>query len=294
MNLSNLKNLLNQSKISYVDVGASKDILERWKKYKKFLHVYAFEPIYEEYINLKSKTKDYDGFKLYNSALADKNGFKKFYEVEGIYQSSFLKPDHKFVSKFPNPNRFKIKKTFQIYCKKFDSFKDNFDFIKIDVQGFNYNVLVGGKNKIKKTLAIEVEVEFVKIYRNQKLFEDTKKFLEEKNFIFLDFIDLRRWSNLRNNLFGRMIFGNAIFIMNPKKVINNYNQFKKLIIILLIYNKLDLALSLSKKLKTNDKIIIEKIIRNKKIFWFIPKVFFSVVYRFMRVFNKNFDYTLFS
>ena len=55
MNLSNLKNLLNQSKISYVDVGASKNILERWKKYRKFLHVYAFEPIYEEYINLKSK-----------------------------------------------------------------------------------------------------------------------------------------------------------------------------------------------------------------------------------------------
>ena len=202
MNLSNLNNLLNQSKISYVDVGASKDIQERWKKYKRFLIIYAFEPIYEEYIKLKSNKKDYKNFKLYNSALADKNGYKKFYELEGIYQSSFLKPNYKFVNKFPNPKRFKIKKTYQINCKKFDSFKDNFDFIKIDVQGFNYNLLIGGHNKIKKTLAIEIEVEFVKIYSNQKMFEDTKTFLEKNDFIFLDFIDLRRWSNLRHNLFG--------------------------------------------------------------------------------------------
>ena len=294
MNLISLKNLLNQSKISYADVGASKDILIRWRKYIKFLNIYGFEPIFEEYKNLKAKFKNQKNIKIYNCALADKNGLKNFYEVEGVYQSSFLKPNYNFVKQYPNSKRFNLKKVFKIYCKKFDTFKEKFDFIKIDTQGFNYNVLIGAKKTIKNTLAIEVEVEFVKIYKNQKLFEDTKKFLEKEDFIFLDFIDLRRWSNLRNNLFGRIIFGNAIFIMNPKKVINNYNQFKKLIIILLIYNKLDLALSLSKKLKIKDKIIIEKIIRNKKIFWFIPKVFFSVVYRFMRVFNKNYDYTLFS
>ena len=125
--------------------------------------------------------------------------------------------------------------------QKIDSFKENFDFIKIDTQGYNYNVLVGGKNKLKNTLAIETEVEFVQIYQNQKLFEDIKKYLQSKDFIFIDFIDLRRWSNIKNEIFGRMIFGNTLFIKNPKRVIKNYTQYKKLITILLIYNKLDLA-----------------------------------------------------
>ena len=97
--------------------------------------------------------------------------------------------------------------------------KKIFDFIKIDTQGYNYNVLVGGKNKLKNTLAIETEVEFVQIYQNQKLFEDIKKYLQSKDFIFIDFIDLRRWSNIKNEIFGRMIFGNTLFIKNPKRVI---------------------------------------------------------------------------
>lgn len=294
MNLISLKNLLNQSKISYADVGASKDILIRWRKYIKFLTIYGFEPIFEEYKNLKAKFKNQKNIKLYNCALADKNGLKNFYEVEGIYQSSFLKPNYNFIKQYPNPERFNLKKVFKIYCKKFDTFKEKFDFIKIDTQGFNYNVLIGAKKTIKNTLAIEIEVEFIKIYKNQKLFEDTKKFLEKKDFIFLDFIDLRRWSNLKNNLFGRIIFGNAIFIKNPNKVLKDYTQFKKLITILLIYNKLDLALMLSKKMKTKDKIIVENIINKKKIIWLFPKLFFSILYRIIRLFNKNFDYTLFS
>lgn len=291
---NNLTKFLDNSKISYVDVGASKDILERWKKYKKFLLIFAFEPIYEEYINLKSKLKNYKNIKLYNCALAEKNGLKKFYEVNGIYQSSFLKPNYSFVNQYPNSDRFKIKKTTNIKCKKFDSFNENFDFIKIDTQGFNYNVLIGGNKKIEKTLAIEVEVEFVKIYHNQKLFEDVKKYLESKNFIFIDCIGLRRWSNLKNNLFGRMIFGNALFIKSPDNIINDYKKYKKLIFILLIYNKLDLAYTFSKKLKFKDRIIIQKIVYKKKLIWFIPKVFFNLVCKFLRIFNKNIDYILFS
>ena len=143
-------------------------------------------------------------------------------------------------------------------------------------------------------MAIETEVEFVKIYKNQKLFEDTKKFLESKDFIFLDFIDLRRWSNLKNNIFGRMIFGNTLFVKNPKKVLRNYTQYKKLIIILLIYNKLDLALTLSNKLKLKDKIIVRKIINKKRLLWFIPKIIFSLLLKLIRIKNKNIDNTLFT
>ena len=82
MNLSNLNSLLNQSKISYVDVGASKDILDRWKKYKKFLYIYAFEPLLEEYENLKLKIEENKDFKLFNYALAEKMVIKNFMKLK--------------------------------------------------------------------------------------------------------------------------------------------------------------------------------------------------------------------
>lgn len=174
-----------------------------------------------------------------------------------------------------------------------DKFKDNFDFIKIDTQGYNYNVLSGGKNKIKSTLAIEIEAEFVKIYKGQKLFEETKTFLEKNNFIMIDFLNLRRWSWSRSHILGRLIFGNVLFIKDPVKLSNNYTQYKKLVIILVIYNKLDYASSLARKLKANDKFLISKLIRQKKILLFFPQLIFSIIFRFTRFFNKNLDYTLF-
>lgn len=288
-----LKKILNQTKISYVDVGASDDLLPRWKKYNKILSIFAFEPIIDEYFKLKEKLKKQKNITIINSALADKEGYRFFYETEGPYQSSFIKPNYQFVKQYPNARRFNIKKKVKLYCKKLDNFKENFDFIKIDTQGFNHNVLLGGVKKIKNTLAIEIEAEFIQIYKNQKLFEESKFFLEKNDFIIVDFLNLRRWSNLKNNIFGRLIFGNVLFIKDPTRVLKNYSQFRKLIIILIIYNKLDIALSLSKNLKQNDRILIKKIIKRKKNLLFIPRFLFSIVHRFLRIFNKDIDYILF-
>ena len=289
-----LKKILNKDKISYVDIGASGDLLPRWKKYNEILLIFAFEPILNEYKKLKIKLKNHKNIKIFNYAIADRKGKRIFNETVGPYQSSFLIPNYNLVKNFPNQKRFDIKKRSNINCKTLNSFKEKFDFIKIDTQGFNYNILVGGADKIKNTLAIEIEAEFIKIYKNQKLFEDSKVFLEKKNFIMIDFLNLRRWSNLKNMTFGRMVFGNVLFIKNPSKIIKNYTQYKKLIIILIIYNKLDYALTLIKNVKLNDRKLFLKIILMKKRLLFIPNILFSILLRFLRIFNKNLDLTLFS
>jgi len=291
MSLFILKKVLKQTKITYLDVGASGDLLPRWNKYNDILAIYALEPIYDEFIKLKKKLNK--SVQIFNDALSDKEGYKIFYETKGPYQSSFLQPNFKFVNQFPNSDRFNIKKKIKIYCKKLDNFKDNFDFIKIDTQGYNYNVLSGGIKKIKSTLAIEIEAEFVKIYKGQKLFEDTKTFLEKNNFIMIDFLNLRRWSWSRSHILGRLIFGNVLFIKDPIKLLKNYSQYKKLIVILIIYNKLDYASSLSKKLKISDRLEINKLIKRKKVLLFFPTILFSLIFKILRLFNKNFDYTLF-
>jgi FkbM family methyltransferase len=294
--LNNYNQIIGKTKLSFADIGASGDLQNRLKKFKKFFKIFLFEPNYDEYEKLKKKYKKKNvKIKIYKYALGNKNQKKKLYITQGPYQTSFLKPNFSLVNKYENSKRFKINKTSIVNCKKLDGFRDNFDIIKIDTQGFNYEVLQGAKKKLKNILAIEIEAEFVQIYKKQKLFEDTKKFLEKKNFFFVDFLNIRRWSNYNYDFFGNSIFTNALFIKDPYSIkINKKKNYKKLIFISLLYNKLNIIKDLSKYLNYNENIAIEKIILKKK-FWFIfPKILNSVFLRFNRIFNKNIDTTFFT
>ena len=76
-------------------------------------------------------------------------------------------------------------------------------------------------------MGIEIETEFLNIYKNQHLFEDIKKFLESKNFYFVNFYNLRRWSHSKNYLYGKTIFCNSLFL--KKLEVNDFKNPKKII-----------------------------------------------------------------
>ena len=52
------------------------------------------------------------------------------------------------------------------------------DLIKVDVQGFEYDVLLGFGDLLGDCLAIELEAQLLPIYRDQKLFHDLVKMLD--------------------------------------------------------------------------------------------------------------------
>jgi len=60
------------------------------------------------------------------------------------------------------------------------------DFIKCDVQGFDYQVLAGCGDLLNQVLAIEVETQFKQIYKDQKTFYELKAMLESYGFILRD------------------------------------------------------------------------------------------------------------
>jgi len=64
------------------------------------------------------------------------------------------------------------------------------DFIKIDVQGGELDVLSHAGRLLPDVLLIQVEVEFVTLYRNQPLFADVDRFLRSAGFQFHTFHSL--------------------------------------------------------------------------------------------------------
>ena len=172
--------------LTYVDVGAADNTDTRWWKISKSLEFIGFEPNSDQY--KKITNKGFGKYIIHNFALGEKSGSMRLNITKNEFVSSFLFPNFKGVNEYPNSDRFKIKKKISIKIKKLDDLKlKNADFIKIDTQGYNLRVLKGSNSTLNKVLGFDIETEFFQMYKNQHLFEDTKKYLEKKKFHICEF-----------------------------------------------------------------------------------------------------------
>jgi FkbM family methyltransferase len=70
---------------------------------------------------------------------------------------------------------------------------DHLDFLKIDVQGSELAVFQGGTRKLAQAVAIQVEVSFVTLYKDQPAFGAIDLELRGQGFIPHCFVDVKRW-----------------------------------------------------------------------------------------------------
>ena len=66
------------------------------------------------------------------------------------------------------------------------------DFIKIDTQGYELEILKGGKNTLSSAEFVLLEVSFLDIYVNCPLIVDTINFMDAQNFVVYDICSLMR------------------------------------------------------------------------------------------------------
>lgn len=270
----NLANKLIKNKIIFIDIGAAGDLISRWKKIENKISTIAFEPDKEAFIKLKKKRKD--SKKIFNIALSNKKGQKKFYICKDEEKSSFYKPNYEFLKYYPDPDRYRIKKTIKFGVNKLDNIGNfNADFIKIDTQGSELEILKGGKNNLKNCLGLEIEVEFREIYKNQKLFDDVFKFLNKTGFEFVDFSEKTYWNYNNSNKIGQnLIFANALFLKNDifiKKL--SKKKINKFLLILLLYNKINLVENIINQMSARRK----KGFKNLLLIFFIRAKIISVI-----------------
>lgn len=157
-----LKILFANKKIfkgSFIDIGANtgSSILSfRSMGFKNI--IYSFEPnffLFNKY--LKKLKKEDDNIRIFNNALSDNNSLLIFYipyiEKKCIhYFSSFSKNYVEYSMKNTFPGKKFILQKNKIEVNKLDNFyfKKKIDFIKIDSEGHDLQVLKGGKKTIKK------------------------------------------------------------------------------------------------------------------------------------------------
>ena len=166
---------------TFIDIGSNKGqflllINNLYPKSK----VLAFEPLNEEFKIIKKIFLRNKNISIYNFALGNKNTNMYMYKSNKTDSSSFLKPSNTQIKFFPDTY---IKQKIRVNIKKLKNCTKGLYkpiFLKIDVQGFELEVLKG--SDLTQFKFIYLEASYKKLYTNQPLITHISKFLKSKNF----------------------------------------------------------------------------------------------------------------
>ncbi|MCX6170086.1 MAG: FkbM family methyltransferase [Ignavibacteriales bacterium] len=113
--------------------------------------VHVFEPDPVNYKHLEHNTRRFKNVKIYKLAAGPSNGLIK------LYCSKYLNVDHQTYDSG------EMRDTIDVECVSLDTFFDPYkkiNFVKIDVQGFDYQVVEGMKNIITNSKDVKILGEF--------------------------------------------------------------------------------------------------------------------------------------
>jgi FkbM family methyltransferase len=136
--------------------------------------------------------------------------------------SSLLEPDPAVIDRFPmlgtgEGGNFRVKNRHDIQTRRLDDVLTEGlpDYIKIDVQGAELDILRHGTRALAMATVVECEVEFMALYRNQPLFCDVQAFMREHGFVLHKLIDLVGHSLLPPpgpQPVNQLLWGDAVFV----------------------------------------------------------------------------------
>jgi len=113
-----------------------------------------------------------------------------FYETNWNLTGSLFEPNSRLLDMFQNlgeVTQFVARHPINTVC--FDDIPElaNIDFIKIDIQGGELAVFQNALRVLSGVVAIQTEVEFVELYKQQPMFADVDGFLRRQGFQFHTF-----------------------------------------------------------------------------------------------------------
>ena len=187
------------SKLEVMDVGAA---------------AIAEEPIYKSLVDMEvAHLTAFDGDERQMNMLQERYGtknvscFNSFLfdgKVHDVYlceplsgMTSLFKPKKDALKFFNGFSKFgQVGKIDKIKTTRLDDVQNlkKIDFLKMDVQGAELEILQNGRQTLEECLAIQLEVSFFALYENQPSFGDIDIYMRKMGFVPHRILDLKRWS----------------------------------------------------------------------------------------------------
>lgn len=160
-------------------------------------------------------------------AIANRTGETSLYITKEVHCSSLYPPDQAYVKRFKSFDRgLEVDAIVEIETTTLDDFCQtqaisDLEFLKIDVQGADLDVLRGGEQVLQRsTLGVSIEVEFAPIYQGQPLFAEIDQYLRSRGFILFDLTMDDPWCRLPRSIAplwsanrpGQLLWANALYL----------------------------------------------------------------------------------
>jgi len=176
-----------EERITLVDVGGQGGLQLKWMLRADHITPVVFEPLSSEARVIRQTLDRIPGAQVVEKALANTSGPQKLYVTAGSYCSSLREPNFEILQHYSVGRVFKVVSMQEVECVRYDElFREGAvpspDVVKIDVQGLEYEVLLGFGHLLEGCLAIELETHVVPIYRGQKLIGDIVDILGDFGF----------------------------------------------------------------------------------------------------------------
>ena len=188
--------LLQPSRLTNViDIGANpiggdppyKRLLEN-----RLCRVVGFEPQLDALDSLNSQKSDLEFYLPY--AVGDgEQATLNICSASGM--TSILTPDRHSLAHFPGFLDWgQVVRQITVQTHRLDEIKEipSIDFLKIDVQGSELNIFRSGRNRLKEAIAVQTEISFIPLYKDQPLFSDIDFELRTLGFVPHSFAAIKR------------------------------------------------------------------------------------------------------
>ncbi len=177
-----------------VDVGANEGLTVR-RMLGEFPHaqVHAFEPAPETYQLLLRGVHGLPGVRTYPLACGSSCGSADFHVTDNHWCSSLLKPSA--LGKTYYGQWYQTREVVKVPVVTLDAWAHEHgiahaDFIKVDAQGFDLEVLKGASNLLQTASAVNCECQFAPEYEGCATFSQIDQFLTSRGFMLHQIHDL--------------------------------------------------------------------------------------------------------
>jgi FkbM family methyltransferase len=224
--------------IVLVDIGARTGLEDVLKTLDSVLplQVVGFEPEPDEFERLQKEKPQ--NVTLLNTALSNNKGEKSFYITKEAGLSSIYKPNYELLKEIETDESFEkysIAKELLIHTDTLDNQLKlsnicHADFIKIDTEGSEVDILVGAQATLKNTVfGVESEISFVEMREKQLTFSDLHEYLSGLGFHLFD-LKNRYMKRPRGQKYGMMkgqlIYCDALYFKSIDGFQTSLEQFE--------------------------------------------------------------------
>jgi FkbM family methyltransferase len=300
--------LLSEEKIVIADIGSTGGLDARWFFLEGYIKKYSFDP------DSRAENIDDDLELVFNLGLWSSEVQKEIFLTRFPSASSVFPPNANFLCRFLNHKCHDILGSAQIKMARLDSVIQNnspLDFIKVDTEGSDLEILYGASKAIKTTvIGIQVEAQFVERNQGSPMFSDLDPVIRGDGYWLME---LKRQSWIRNNdlnnidTIPQLIWADAIYMITENEALKRANDMyssrrfeylSKIVLISIAYGYIDYAMEILQSFFNNNLIsrdemnmikeVIDKNLRSNLIILFhlfIALLIALIGYLIGKVFN---------